>query len=85
MTLSNTQRLILTQAAEHPAGLATPPVSLPLAPRVAVAKALSKAGLVAHGEQGNEAHAPLAWKLDGGQAPLVITQAGHQALAPACR
>ena len=83
MTLSDTQRLILTQAAEHPAGLAMPPASLPPAPRAAVAKALLKAGLVARGEQGDEARALLAWKLDGEQVLLVITQAGRQALAPA--
>ena len=83
MTLSDTQRLILTQAAEHSAGLAMPPATLPPAPRAAVAKALLKAGLVARGEQGDEAQAPLAWKLDGEQVLLVITQAGRQALAPA--
>ncbi len=83
MTLSDTQRLILTQAAEHSAGLAMPPATLPPAPRAAVAKALLKAGLVVRGEQGDEARAPLAWKLDGGQVLLVITQAGRQALAPA--
>jgi hypothetical protein len=83
MRLSDTQRLILTQAAGHPAGLVMPPASLPPAPHAAVARALLKAGLVAPGEQSNEAHAPLAWKLDGEQVLLVITEAGRQALAPA--
>ncbi len=78
MPLSDTQSLILTAAAQHPDGIATPPASLPPAPRAAVAKAMLRAGLlVPAGTEHDDAGA--TWKLDGAMVILRITEAGVQA------
>ncbi len=77
MTLTGTQLAILHAAADHPAGLATPPTLLPPAPRAAVAKALLKASLLAAAEADDTADPALAWKLDGAQVLLAITEAGR--------
>ena len=79
MPLSDTQTLILTAAAQHPDGVATPPASLPPAPRAAVAKALLKSGLLA--SAGTEHNgAGVAWKVDGVTVILHITEAGRRAI-----
>jgi hypothetical protein len=53
---TETQRAILRAAAAHPHGLAAPPPHLPPAPRIAVAKALLGAGLLARaaGSEGTD-------------------------------
>ena len=79
MTLSDTQTLILTAAAQHPDGIAAPPASLPPAPRATVAKALLRAGLLAPaGAEYQDAVA--TWKLDGAAGVLRITEAGLRAI-----
>jgi hypothetical protein len=60
-----------------------PPANLPPAPRIAVAKALLGAGLLARAE-GSEGQDPdLTWKLDGESVRLRITEAGLQAIGAA--
>jgi hypothetical protein len=81
MILTDTQRAILSAAFDHPAGLAAPPTTLPPAPRAAVAKAMLKAGLLAPAEQDEIADMALAWKLDGAQLLLAITEDGRAAMA----
>jgi Protein of unknown function (DUF3489) len=80
MSLTDTQRLILSNAADHPAGFAAPPPSLPPAPRAAVAKALLKAGLLTQVKPA-EHDAAVAWKLDGEVVVLALTEAGRAAVA----
>jgi hypothetical protein len=80
---TDTQRAILRAAAAHPRGLAAPPAHLRPAPRIAVAKALLGAGLLARA-QGDEGQRPgLSWKLDGEAVLLRITAAGLQAVGAA--
>lgn len=81
MSLTDTQRLIVAAAAEHPDGTAVPPPSLPPAPRAAVAKVLLKAGLLARGNC-DGADQSTTWKLDGEAVLLSITDAGRRAIAP---
>ena len=80
MTLTATQRAVLYAATDHPAGLASAPATLPPAPRTAVAKALLKAGLLITAEPDDAAEPALAWKLDGTQVLLTITEAGRAAV-----
>jgi hypothetical protein len=78
--LTATQRAILRDAAAHPHDLAAPPANLPPAPRMAIAKALLGAALLAPAE-GDEGRDPgLAWKLDGESVLLRITEAGLSAV-----
>ena len=74
MTLSDTQSLILTAAAQRTDGLAAPPAKLPPAPRAAVARALLQAGLLAPIKAGAAFDPGLAWKLDGAPVVLGITE-----------
>jgi hypothetical protein len=80
MTLTETQATILSNAAQHSDRIAAPPANLPPAPRVAVAKALIKTGLLEAAESLDEPQAGLAWKLDGEAVFLRITDAGLAAL-----
>jgi hypothetical protein len=78
MALPDTQRLILTQASYHHTGLAGAPATLPPALRAAVAKAMLKAGLLPPAEPDETAVPTMAWKLDGAQVLLAITEAGRR-------
>ena len=79
MKLTDTQRSILTAAADHPELLAYPPERLPAAPRQAVAKALLRGGLVI------AVHRPAyeaqeKWTVDGEETLLKITDEGLRAI-----
>ena len=79
MKLTDTQRSILTAAADHPEHLAYPPERLPAAPRQAVAKALLRGDLViAVQRPAHEAQAK--WTVDGEEALLKITDEGLRAI-----
>ena len=79
MKLTDTQRSILTAAAEHPEHLAYPPARLPAAPRQAVAKALLKNDLVIAVHRPD--YEPLAkWTVDGEEMLLKITDEGLRAI-----
>ena len=79
MKLTDTQRSILTAAAEHPEHLAYPPERLPAAPRQAVAKALLKGDLViAVHRPAYDAQAK--WTVDGEETVLKITDEGLRAI-----
>jgi hypothetical protein len=81
MTLSDSARRILSEAAAHLLDLAAPPVALPATAREAVRRSLLKQGLV------TECTAPaeqisLGWRLpDGAWTAMRITEAGRQAVA----
>jgi hypothetical protein len=60
-----------------------PPANLPPAPRIAVAKALLGAGLLARAAGSEGTDFGLAWKLDSEAALLRITEAGLQAIGAA--
>jgi hypothetical protein len=77
-TLSDTQRIILSQASQRDDRLALPPDRLPAAARQTVAKALLKQGLVS-GEQAGTANAE-AWQIGGQIHLLRITEAGLRAI-----
>ncbi|MCK8787254.1 DUF3489 domain-containing protein [Roseomonas sp. NAR14] len=79
MALSETQRRILTAAAQHPHDLAEPPEKLPSAACAAVGKAMLKADLViAVHRPDYEARA--LWAIDGDSMLLRITDAGLRAI-----
>ena len=80
MTLSDTQRAILEAAVRHPEGLATPPAHLPPAPRIAIARSLLRAGLLAEATPARETEANLAWRVDGADLMLRITGEGRRAI-----
>jgi hypothetical protein len=69
MTLTDTRRAILTQAADHPAGLAASPATLPPAPRSAVARAMLKAGLLALVEPDKTANAATGEPVQAAEPP----------------
>jgi hypothetical protein len=79
--LSDTQRVILSQASQHEQRLATPPKSLPAAARDAVVRSLLKQGLLAECAAPRE-HLGAAWRQgeDGTPIALRITDAGLQAI-----
>ena len=77
MTLSDTQKSILQQAARHPHGLVEPPAHLPPGPRASVARSLLNAGLVARAELSDIG---ASWKLDGEVIWLSVTNAGLTAI-----
>ncbi|WP_240048491.1 DUF3489 domain-containing protein [Crenalkalicoccus roseus] len=79
MTLSDTQRVILIAAAEHPEHLAYPPERLPSAARQAVAKALLKQDLVI-GVHRPAYDAVAKWTVDGEEMLLKITDDGLRAI-----
>jgi hypothetical protein len=79
MKLSDTQRVILSRAAEHPQGLAYPPERLPAAARQTVAKALLKHDLVIAVHR--PAYDAIAkWTVDGDEMLLKVTDAGLRAI-----
>ncbi|WP_051213227.1 DUF3489 domain-containing protein [Rubritepida flocculans] len=79
MKLTDTQRAILSAAAQHPEHLAYPPERLPAAARQTVAKALLKADLViAVHRPAYDAHA--LWTVEGDSVLLKITDAGLRAI-----
>jgi hypothetical protein len=79
MQLSDTQRAILTAAAEHPEHLAYPPERLPAGARQSVAKALLKQDLVI-GVHRPAYDATAKWMVDGEEMLLKITDEGLRAI-----
>ena len=79
MTLSDTQRVILSQASERDDGLAIPPDRLPGAARQKVAAALIRQGLVSE-EDASTCVAREAWQIDGRTRLLRITDTGLRAI-----
>ena len=77
--LSDTQRIILTQASQRDDRLAVPPERLPAAARQTVAKALMKQGLVRDEHAGAYA-AREAWQIEGRTRLLRITEDGLRAI-----
>ena len=82
MKLSDTQRIILSQASQHDDRLAVPPERLPAAARQTVAKSLIKQGLVSD-EHASAYAARDAWQIDGRTRLLRITDAGLRAIGVA--
>ncbi len=79
MKLTDTQRAILSAAAQHPEHLAYPPERLPAAARQAVAKALLKGDLVIVVHR--PAYDAIAkWTVDGDEMLLKITDDGLRAI-----
>jgi len=79
MALSETQRRILTAAAQHPHGLAEPPEKLPAAACAAVGKALLKTDLVIAVHR-PDYDARALWTIDGDSMLLRITDEGLRAI-----
>ncbi|MBW6401445.1 DUF3489 domain-containing protein [Roseomonas sp. HJA6] len=79
MKLSDTQRIILSQASQRDDRLAIPPERLPAAARQTVAKALIKQGLVSD-EHASAYNARDAWQIDGRTRLLRITETGLRAI-----
>jgi hypothetical protein len=79
MKLSDTQRIILSQASQRDDRLAVPPERLPAAARQTVAKSLIKQGLVSD-EHASAYAARDAWQIDGRTRLLRITDAGLRAI-----
>lgn len=81
MKLSDTARVLLSRAAQHPDRLAEPPKHLPAAARDAVVRSLLKNGLLAETPCPRE-HLALAWRQDedGAQIGLKVTDAGLRAI-----
>jgi hypothetical protein len=79
MKLSDTQRIILSQASQRDDRLAIPPERLPAAARQTVAKSLIKQGLVSD-EHASACNARDAWQIDGQTWLLRITEAGLRAI-----
>ncbi|WP_233256255.1 DUF3489 domain-containing protein [Falsiroseomonas bella] len=79
MKLSDTQRAILTAAAQHPEHLAYPPERLPAGARQKVAQALLKNDLVI-GVHRPAYDAVAKWTVDGDEMLLKITDDGLRAI-----
>lgn len=79
MKLSDTQRIILSQASQRDDRLAVPPDRLPAAARQTVAKSLLKQGLVSD-EHASAYAARDAWQIDGRTRLLRITDEGLRAI-----
>ncbi|WP_426954212.1 hypothetical protein [Muricoccus radiodurans] len=81
MPLSNTQSLLLSQASQHPMGLAKAPDHPPAATRNAVVRSLLKAGLLEELAAPAE-HRDLGWRQDEDGTPVAvrITAAGLRAI-----
>ncbi len=79
MKLSDTQRIILSQASQRDDRLAIPPERLPAAARQTVAKSLVKQELVSD-EHASAYNARDAWQIDGRTRLLRITEAGLRAI-----
>ena len=82
MKLSDTQRIILSQASQRDDRLAVPPERLPAAARQTVAKSLIKQGLVSD-EHASAYAARDAWQIDGRTRLLRITDTGLRAIGVA--
>ena len=82
MKLSDTQRILLSQASQRDDRLAIPPERLPAAARQMVAKSLLKQGLVSD-EHASAYAARDAWQIDGRTRLLRITDAGLRAIGVA--
>ncbi len=82
MKLSDTQRIILSQASQRDDRLAIPPGRLPAAARQTVAKSLIKQELVSD-EHASVYNARDAWQIDGRTRLLRITVAGLRAIGVA--
>jgi hypothetical protein len=80
MTLSDTQRLVLSKASQHEQGLAAAPRGLPAAARDAVFRSMLVNGLLAECAAPRE-YAGLAWRqdADGAHIALRITDTGLRA------
>ena len=81
MTLSDTQRLVLSRAGRHEMRLAAAPTGLPASARDAVFRSMLKNGLLAECAAPRE-YAGLAWRedADGARVALRITDAGLRAI-----
>jgi len=77
--LSDTQRIILSQASQRDDRLVVPPERLPAAARQTVAKALIKQGLV-RDEHATAFAAREAWQIEGRTRLLRITEDGLRAI-----
>ena len=82
MKLSDTQRVILSQASQREDGLACPPARLPAAARQTVAKALLKHELVVAVHRTTD-DAIAKWTMDGKELLLKITDEGLRAIGVA--
>ena len=82
MKLSDTPRIILSQASQRDDRLAVPPERLPAAARQTVAKSLIKQGLV-RDEHASAYAARDAWQIDGRTRLLRITDTGMRAIGVA--
>ena len=79
MKLTDTQRIVLSQASQRDDRLAIPPERLPAAARQTVAKSLLKYGLVSD-EHASVYNARDAWQIDGRTRLLRISEAGLRAI-----
>lgn len=79
MKLTDTQRIVLSQAGQRDDRLAVPPERLPAAARQTVAKSLLKYGLVSD-EHDSVYNARDAWQIDGRTRLLRISEAGLRAI-----
>lgn len=79
MSLSDTQRAILTAAAEHPERLACPAERLPAGARQKVAQALLRQDLVATTQMLSD-DASALWAVDGESVLLQVTGEGMRAI-----
>ena len=79
--LSDTARVILSRAAQHPDSLAEAPANLPAAARLAVIRSMLKHSLLEE-VPAPRAHLALAWRQgeDGAQIALRITDVGLRAI-----
>jgi len=79
--LSDTQRVILSTAAQHEMGLARPPISLPAAARNAVFRSLIKNNLLTEINAPRE-HVALGWRQDEDGTWIVarVTDEGLRAI-----
>lgn len=82
MNLTDTQRIILSQASQRDDRLAIPPERLPAAARQTVAKSLLKLGLVTD-EHASAYNVRDAWQVDGRTRLLRISDAGLRAIGVA--
>ena len=82
MNLTDTQRIILSQASQRDDRLAIPPERLPAAARQTVAKSLLKLGLVTD-EHASAYNVRDAWQVDGRTRLLRITDEGLRAIGVA--
>ena len=80
MQLSDTQRVILSKASQHPQRLLSPPTALPPAPRAAIARKFLAAGFAATVDVNRPLFQQDAWTVDGDKVFLEITHGGMAAI-----